>query len=180
MSNSVWLNFSSLSMLFRVEGFSCDTSVLHVGVVLSQATPWSNLRTKIDSNTDCVDRMWAGHVECPGPLILGPWCHVARQKSRDEAVRQAVEKVNGRKVRRILDIALQESYWQLVLFMLGSPCEKDVDACTELLLYAPFEPRPGQRTMLLSHASGLYLMALAADYWIWLGCGLLEIATSRK
>ena len=74
MSNSVWLNFSSLSMLFRVEGFSCDTSVLHVGVVLSQATPWSNLRTKIDSNTDCVDRMWAGHVECPGPLVLGPWC----------------------------------------------------------------------------------------------------------
>ena len=67
MSNSVWLNFSSLSLLFRLEGFSCDNSVLHVGVVLSQATPWSNLRTKIDSNTDCVDRMWAGHVECPGP-----------------------------------------------------------------------------------------------------------------
>ena len=124
--------------------------------------------------------MWAGHVECPGPLILGPWCHVARQKSRDEAVHQAVEEVNGRKVRRTLDIALQESYRPLVLFMLGSPYEKDVDVRTELLLHAPFEPRPGQRTMLLSHASGLYLIALAAAYWIWLGCGLLEIATSRK
>ena len=110
--------------------------------------------------------MWAGHVECPGPLILGPWCHVARQKSRDEAVHQAVEEVNGRKVRRTLDIALQESYRPLVLFMLGSPYEKDVDVRTELLLHAPFEPRPGQRTMLLSHASGLYLMALAAAYWI--------------